>query len=72
MGTGIYYFEGTASADGKTVTRESSFDDPIRGPMTWRSITRTVDDDTVVLEMYTIPKGGKQEKRAETTVSRKR
>ena len=35
MSTGIYYFEGTASADGKTITQESSYDDPVRGPMVW-------------------------------------
>ena len=48
MGTPMYYFEGTGSADGKTITQECSFDDPIRGPVTRRSITRTVDEDTLV------------------------
>jgi len=72
MSTGIYYFEGTASADGKTVTQESSYDDPVRGPMVWRSVTRIVDDNTLEYEMYLTPKGGKKEKMMEMTVTRKR
>ena len=38
MSTGIYCFEGTGSGDGKTITQESSYDDPVRGPMVWRSV----------------------------------
>ena len=72
MSTGIYYFEGTASADGKTITQESSYDDPVRGPMVWRSVTRIVDDNTLEYEMYITPKGGKEEKAMEMTVARKR
>ena len=71
MSTGIYYFEGTASADGKTITQESSYDDPVRGPMVWRSVTRIVDDNTLEYEMYLTPKGGKKEKMMEMTVTRK-
>jgi hypothetical protein len=71
MSTGIYYFEGTASADGKTITQESRYDDPVKGPMIWRSITRIVDDDTVVYEMYGIDKKGKEEKMAEMTLTRR-
>ena len=29
MGTGIYVMEGTASADGKTITQKGQYDDPI-------------------------------------------
>jgi hypothetical protein len=72
MSTGIYYFEGTASADGKTITQENSYDDPVRGPMVWRSVTRIVDDNTLEYEMYLTPKGGKEEKMMEMTVIRKR
>jgi hypothetical protein len=72
MSTGIYYFEGTASADGKTITQESSYDDPVRGPMAWRSVTRIVDDNTLEYEMYLTPKGGKEERMMEMTVTRKR
>ena len=72
MSTGIYYFEGTASADGKTITQQSSYDDPVRGPMVWRSVTRIVDDNTLEYEMFLTPKGGKEEKMMEMNVTRKR
>jgi hypothetical protein len=72
MSTGIYYFEGTASADGKTITQESSYDDPVRGPTVWRSVTRIVNENTLEYEMYLTPKGGKKEKVMEMTVTRKR
>ncbi len=72
MSTGIYYFEGTASRDGKTITQESSYDDPVRGPTVWRSVTRIVDDNTLRYEMYLTSKGGKKEKMMEMTVTRKR
>ena len=72
MSTGIYYFEGTASADGKTITQESSYDDPVRGPTVWRSVTRIVDDNTLEYEMYLTSKEGKEEKMMEMTVTRKR
>jgi hypothetical protein len=72
MSTGIYYFEGTTSADGKIITQQNSYDDPVRGPMVWRSVTRVVDDNTLEYEMYLTPKGGKEEKMMEMTVTRKR
>jgi hypothetical protein len=72
MSTGIYYFQGTASADGKTITQESSYDDPIKGPTSWRSVTRIVDDNTLEYEMYLTPKGGKEYKMSQMTVTRKR
>jgi len=72
MSTGIYFFEGTASADGRTITQECSYDDPVRGPALWRSVSRIVDENTMEYEMFLIPKGGKEEKMMEMTVSRKR
>jgi hypothetical protein len=72
MSTAIYYFEGTASADGKTITQKCSYDDPVRGPLVWRSLTRIVDDNTMEYEMYITPKGGKEVKEMEMTVTRKR
>ena len=71
MSTGIYYFEGTASADGRTITQESRYDDPIKGPVKWRSVTKIVDNDTHVFEMYATYKGGKEEKMMEITYTRK-
>jgi hypothetical protein len=72
MGTAILVFEGSASADGKTITQEARYDDPIKGPMKWRSVTRIVDDNTHVFEMYGTDKGGKEEKMMEITYTRKR
>ncbi len=71
MSTAIYYFEGPASADGKTITQKCSYDDPVRGPSVWRSVTRIRDDNTLEFEMFITPKGGKEEKMMEMTVSRK-
>ncbi len=71
MGTAILYFEGTAGARGKTITQECRYDDPIRGPTKWRSVTRIVDDGTHVFEMYETPKKGKEVKMMEITYIRK-
>ena len=72
MSTGIYCFEGTASANGKTITQKTSYNDPVRGPMVWRSVVRIVDSNTLKYEMYLTPKRGKEEKMMELTVSRKK
>jgi hypothetical protein len=72
MGTAILFFEGTASADGKTITQESRYDDPIRGPVKWRSVTRIVDDHNHTFEMYSTDNNGKEEKMMEITYTRKR
>jgi hypothetical protein len=71
MGTGILFFEGTAGADGKTITQESSYDDPIKGPMKWRSVIKFLDEDTHLFEMYRIDRSGKEEKMMEITYTRK-
>ncbi|MBI5443425.1 MAG: DUF1579 domain-containing protein [Deltaproteobacteria bacterium] len=72
MSTGVYYFEGAASADGRTITQESHYEDPVRGPMTWRSVMRIVDNDALEYEMFVTPEGGAEEKMMEMTVSRVR
>lgn len=72
MSTGIYCFEGTADVDGRTITQECCFDDPVRGPMAWRSVTRIVDNDTLEYEMYLTPEGGAEEKASMMTLTRKR
>ncbi len=71
MSTAIYYFVGTASEDGRTITQECSYDDPVRGPSVWRSVTKIKDDNTQEFEMYITPKGGKEEKMMEMTAIRK-
>jgi hypothetical protein len=71
MSTGIFYFKGPASSDGRTITQECSYDDPIKGPSVWRSVTRIKDDNTLEFEMFITPRGGKEEKMMEMTVARK-
>ena len=71
MNTAIYYFVGKGSADGRTITQECSYDDPVRGPAVWRSVTRIKDDNTLEFEMFITAKGMKEEKMMEMTVSRK-
>lgn len=71
MSTAIFYFEGTADADGKTIAQECMGDDPVRGPMVWRSVTKLVDDDTHLFEMYGTDKSGKEELMMEITYTRK-
>jgi hypothetical protein len=71
MSTAIYFFVGAASADGKTITQKCTYDDPVRGPAIWRSVTRIKDDNTQEFEMFITPKGGKEEKMMEMTATRK-
>jgi hypothetical protein len=72
MSTGIYYFEGTAGRSGKVITQLSRYDDPVRGPMTWRSVSKIKNDDTMTYEMYLTPRRGQEEKMMEMTMTRKK
>lgn len=71
MSTGIMCFEGTADASGKTITQTCDYDDPFKGPMQWRSVTRLLDDRKQVFEMFGTAKGGKEEKMMEIIYTRK-
>ncbi|MGH7233018.1 MAG: DUF1579 domain-containing protein [Nitrospiraceae bacterium] len=71
MGTGIYFMEGTASADGKTITQKGSYKDPIEGPMKLRGVTKIVDNNTEIFEMYGTGKKGKGMKMMEIIYTRK-
>ncbi len=71
MSTGIYFFEGIGSTDGKSFTQESRYDDAVQGPMKWRAVTKLVDDNTFVFEMYGAHKKGKEDKMMEMTYTRK-
>jgi hypothetical protein len=72
MSTGLFVFEGPASADGKTFTQENQYDEPVLGPMTYRAVTRIIDDNTFMYEMIGIDKSGKEFKMMETTYNRKK
>ena len=71
MSTGIYYFRGTATNKGKTITQECDYNDPIKGPSIWRTVTRIKDDNTLEFEMFLTPRRGKEEKMMEMTIERK-
>ena len=71
MGTGIFRMEGTGSADGRTITQKGSHEDPMQGRMNHRAVTKIVDDNTEVFEMYNTGKDGKETKMMEITYTRK-
>lgn len=71
MGTGIYYMEGTASADGKTITQKGQYDDPLEGRMKLRGVTKIMDNNTETFEMYGTGKNGKEMKMMEIIYTRK-
>ena len=71
MGSGIYYFEGSADESGKRITQTCNYDDPVRGPLHWRSVLTIVDHDRLECEMYITDKSGKEEKMGEMTYTRK-
>jgi len=72
MGTALLYCEGTAGTESNTITTECRHEDPVKGPMNWRTFTRILDNDNHVFEMYAAERGGKEEKVLEITYSRKR
>lgn len=71
MGTGIFIMEGTASADGRTITLKGSHPEPGGGHMTHRAVWRIVDDNTQTFDMYGAHHGGKEVKMLEITYQRK-
>lgn len=72
MSTGIFFFEGSAGPDPKSFTQQCLHDDPVRGPVKWRSVTRILDKDTHLFEMYITDKSDKEQKMMEITYSRKK
>ncbi len=70
MGTGIYFFEGTASANGKTITQLSSYDDPMEGPTKLRAVTTIIDDNSKIFEMFSTGKRGREAKMMEIMYTR--
>jgi hypothetical protein len=71
MGTGIFQLEGTASADGKTITLKGQHDEPGGGHMTHRAIWKIVDANTQTFDMYGTHKHSKEMKMLEITYTRK-
>jgi Protein of unknown function (DUF1579) len=71
MGTGIFMMEGTASADGKTITLKGQHAEPGGGHMTHRAIWKIVNSNTQTFDMYGAHHGGKEMKMLEITYMRK-
>jgi hypothetical protein len=71
MGTGIFMMEGTASADGKTITLKGSHPEPGGGQMTHRAIWKIVDSNTQTFDMFGAHRGGKEMKMMEIIYTRK-
>jgi hypothetical protein len=71
MGTGIFMMEGTASADGKTITLKGSHPEPGGGKMSHRAVWKIVDNNNQTFDMYGAHHGGKEMKMLEITYTRK-
>lgn len=71
MGTGIFIMEGTASADGKTITLKGSHPEPGGGKMTHRAVWKIINADNQTFEMYGTHHGGKEMKVMEIIYTRK-
>lgn len=71
MGTGIFLMEGTASADGKTITLKGQHAAPGGGYMKHRAIWKLVDSNTQTFDMYGTHHGEKEWKMMEIMYTRK-
>jgi hypothetical protein len=71
MGTNIFMMEGTASADGKTITLTGQHPEPGGGHMTHRAIWKIVDSNNQTFVMYGAHHGGKEMKIMEIIYTRK-
>ena len=71
MGTGIFIMEGTASADGKTITLKGQHGELGGGQMTHRAVWKILDNNTQTFDMYGAHHGGKETKMMEIVYTRK-
>ncbi len=71
MGTGIFFMEGTASSDGKTITLRGSHPEPGGGKMSHRAIWKLIDHNTQQFDMYGAHHGHKETKMMEIVYTRK-
>lgn len=71
MSTGIFSMEGTASADGKTITLNGKHVEPGGGYMTHRAIWKIINKDAQEFVMYGTHHGGKEMKMMEILYTRK-
>ena len=71
MGTGIFFMEGTASPDGRTITLRGSHPEPGGGKMTHRAIWKIINADNQTFDMYGSHHGQKEMKMMEIVYTRK-
>jgi hypothetical protein len=71
MGTGIFIMEGTASADGRTITLKGSHPEPGGGKMSHRAVWTIRDADNQTFEMYGNHGHGKEMKMLEIVYTRR-
>lgn len=71
LSTGVFIMEGTASADGKTITMNGKHAEPGGGQMTHRAVWKIVDSNTQTFDMYGAHHGAKEMKMMEITYTRK-
>ncbi len=71
MGTGIFLMEGTASADGKTITLKGSHPEPGGGKMLHRAVWKIIDQNNQTFDMYGTHHGQKEMKVLEIIYTRK-
>ena len=71
MATGIFMMEGTASANGKTLTLRGEHEAPNGGHMKHRAVWRIADRDNQTFEMYGTHQGSEEMKMMEITYTRK-
>jgi hypothetical protein len=49
-GFGRFLHQEFSGEDGQSFTQQSHYDDPVKGPMRWRSVTKIVDKNTHVFD----------------------
>jgi hypothetical protein len=70
MGTGIFQMEGTASADGKTITMKGQHAELGGGHMSHRAIWKIMDGNTQTFDIYGTHKHSKEMKMLEIAYTR--
>jgi len=60
MGTGIMNSTGSYDAETKTITEKGEFTDPVDGVLSYRGVTKFIDDNHFNYEMYISSPGGEE------------
>ncbi len=72
MATGVMVASASYDLVAKTLTEKGNFSCPFNGQMPFRAVTKIIDEDTHLYEMYTNDKNGKEFKSMEITYKRKK